>query len=185
MELFEDTWLGGFFFYGKDVPELIVRPKSGFDGAIPSGNSAAALALMRLAQLTANNEFFEHGFKTVKTFSNAMQTHALAMTQMLIAADFALGPRRQIVIAGSQNDQNTRQMVDIVHQKFMPRTVVMLRASDSYNSALCKINPYIRSQKTAGGKPVFYLCENFTCSKPLTEPDEVRLALENKEKQSV
>jgi len=178
IDLFEDFQLGGFFFYGKDAEELIVRPKSGFDGAVPSGNSAAALALMRLGTLTGKNEYFEHGWKTVRLFSNAMQTQAMAMTGMLMAADFAFGPRREVVIAGSERNQNTHQIMDIVHKVFMPRTVVLLRDEGSRDTALEKINPSVRFQKPIQGKPAVYLCENFTCGEPLTNPSDVHLALE-------
>jgi hypothetical protein len=179
IDLFEDPLHGGFFFYGKDAEQLIIRPKSGFDGAIPSGNSAAAMSLMRLAGLTGNNKYFEHGFKTIRLFSKAMQNQPMAMTEMLIAADFALGPRREVVIAGLQHNQDTGRIMDMVHSIFMPRTVVLLSADGSKNTALEKINPSIHLQQPIHGKSAVYLCENFTCGKPLTDLSEIERALES------
>lgn len=86
--LFEDKENGGFFLSGNDAEALIVRPKEANDGALPSGNSTAAMALIKLGYLMEDEEFIALGKKTLdsvgKEIENAYIYHAEAVRALLL-----------------------------------------------------------------------------------------------------
>ena len=83
--LFWDEEDGGFFFYGSDHEGLLIRPKEVYDGALPSGNSVAALQLLRLARLTGELEYEEKADSIFKAFSDQIQMYPFGHTYMLQA----------------------------------------------------------------------------------------------------
>ena len=88
LRLFWDDASGGFFFTAGDAEKLLVRPKEIYDGAIPSGNSIAALDLIRLGRLTMEKGFEAKAESLFKTFSNEISQNPNAYPQMLIAKNF-------------------------------------------------------------------------------------------------
>ena len=100
IERFWDERAGGFFLRGKDETPLIVPSKESYDGATPSGNSIAALVLLRLGRLTADERLESFGRRTLDAFAESLERAPSGSPQMLLAVDFALGPTKEIVIAG-------------------------------------------------------------------------------------
>ncbi|MCE5186803.1 MAG: thioredoxin domain-containing protein [Planctomycetaceae bacterium] len=165
--LFEDKEDGGFFFTGSDTDALIVRQKPRYDGALPSGNSIAAAALMKLSALTSRASYFEHARKTLSAFAADMQEHGSAMGQMLIAADFYIGPRQEIVIAGPWHDPAAAAFIHCLSGHFLPRAVRMLKTATSRDSLLNEINPSLRNLGLLNNVPAVYICQNYTCQTPV------------------
>jgi uncharacterized protein len=179
IRLFEDSEQGGLYLTGSDSETLVLRPKPIEDGAIPSGNSTAALVLMKLGLFTGQNRYFKEGQEILETFSQPLQQQGMGMCEMLIAADFALGPRREIVIAGATEDPQTLQYMVLTRDFFMPRSVILFHPPDQKGSGIEAVNPFISSQMPVRGKPAVYMCENYTCQSPLTTTISVRSALGN------
>ena len=73
-ELFRDEEHGGFFLYGKDAEQLILRPKESHDNVVPSGNSAMAMNFLRLSRLTGKSEFEEKAMEQFKFFGKNSET---------------------------------------------------------------------------------------------------------------
>ncbi|MHC4678247.1 MAG: thioredoxin domain-containing protein, partial [Planctomycetota bacterium] len=167
IELFADTEQGGFFLAGKDGEKLIARTKPGSDGAIPSGNSAAAFALLKLGRLMMNQEFTDHGVNVLETFSQQLEQSPAHSSLMLEALSLWLGPAREIVVAGSADAQDTRQMLEVVRGRFMPDAVVLFHDQGNAGSALETIVPFVKNQVAIGGKATAYVCENYACKKPV------------------
>jgi uncharacterized protein YyaL (SSP411 family) len=111
IRLFWDEERGGFFFTATDGEKLIVRQKEIYDGAIPSGNSLAALDLLRVGRLTMEKEFEKKAERLFNAFSAVIQQNPEAYVQILVALDFALGPSREIVIAGGESQGETRALL--------------------------------------------------------------------------
>jgi uncharacterized protein YyaL (SSP411 family) len=167
IELFADTEKGGFFLTGKDSEKLIARTKPSSDGAVPSANSAAAMALLKLGRLTMDQRFTELGGKVLDAFSQQLQLSPEYSSAMLRALDFQLGPTREIIIAGNTDKPGTQKMLQLIHEKFLPNTVVLLHESDKDNSAFYDIVPFVKNQTVIDGKTTAYVCENYTCNKPV------------------
>jgi len=167
IELFTDNGNGGFFLTGKDSERLIVRTKSGSDGAVPSGNSIAALALLKLGRLTMNQGFTAQGTKLLESFSEQLQRSPAYSSAMLTALNFWLGPTQEIVIAGNAEATDTKQMLKLLRSKFLPNAVVLLHEQDSGGSDIYKIAPFIKNQAVIDGRATAYVCENYICKRPV------------------
>jgi len=172
IELFADTETGGFFLAGKDSEELIARTKPGSDGAIPSGNSVAALVLLKLGRLTMDQHFTELGGNVLETFSQQLEQSPAYSSAMLSALDFRLGPAQEIIIAGNADAPDVKKMLKLIHGTFLPNAVVLLHEPDKADSALYKTVPFIKNQTAIDGKATAYICENYACKKPVNNVGE-------------
>jgi len=169
IELFADTKKGGFFLAGKDGEKLITHTKSSSDGAIPSGNSIAALALLKLGRLTMNQHFTEQGVKVLESFSQQLEQWPAHSSAMLTALNFWLGPTQEIVIAGNADSTDTKKMLKLVRSKFLPNSIVLFREQDNANSDIYRIVPFIKNQAVIDGKATAYVCEKYVCNRPVSK----------------
>jgi uncharacterized protein YyaL (SSP411 family) len=94
--LFGDEDAGGFYFYGNDVDRLIARPRTLADGAMPSGNSVAALNLLRLSRLTGEPRYRKIALRQMEFFARDVGRYPQAYTFFLTALQVALGPFREM-----------------------------------------------------------------------------------------
>ena len=152
VDRFWDEARGGFFFRAREEAPLIVRAKEPYDGATPSGNSAAALVLLRLGRLTADERLERLGQRALAAFAPQLQETPFACPAMFAAADFALGPAQEVVIAGDPAAPGTAAMARAVRERFLPRTVVVLHPDGP--------EPRLNGRTTA------YVCEHFVCALP-------------------
>ncbi|GBG55590.1 thioredoxin domain-containing protein [Sporomusaceae bacterium FL31] len=166
--LFWDAEHGGFFFYGLDSEALLARPKELYDGAMPSGNSVAALALQQLGRLTENDEVIQLAEQLVRGFAHEVKRHPKAYTFFLIAASYYLAAPQHIVIAGSGDMAETWSMLSNVGKKFLPNTVIMLNDSEQ-RDAISELLPHIIEQKAIDEKATAYICDTFACKPPITD----------------
>jgi uncharacterized protein YyaL (SSP411 family) len=167
IDQFWDGEAGGFNFTGKDHETLIARTKDFFDNATPSGNSVAADVLLRLAAILDRNDYREKAENVILAAGGLLKQYASGFGRMLAAVDFYVGPSKEIAIVG-----NPSVFLPILREQYLPRTVIAAGISD--NIALLQNRPMIDQ------KPTAYVCENFTCKQPVTDPTvfEQRLAFE-------
>ena len=180
VELFADGEAGGFFLAGKDSEKLIARTKPNSDGAIPSGNSIAALALLKLGRLTMSRNLEEQGVKVLDVFSAQLEQSPAYSSAMLEALSFSLGPGSEIIIAGNAEAADTRKMLKLVRSKFLPNVVVLLHDRDKADSLLYDIVPFIKNQTAIEGKATAYVCQNYACNKPVSSIGELEEMLETR-----
>ena len=173
VELFADGEAGGFFLAGTDSEKLIARTKPSSDGAIPSGNSIAALALLKLGRLTMNRHFEKQGGKVLAAFSAQLEQSGVHSSAMLEALSFSLGPGLEIIIAGSAEAVDTRKMLKLIRSKFLPNAVVLMHDQDKADSSLYEAVPFIKNQTVVQGKATAYVCRNYACNKPTNSVDEL------------
>jgi uncharacterized protein YyaL (SSP411 family) len=167
IELFSDSENSGFFLAGKDSEKLIARTKPGSDGAVPSGNSLAALALLKLGRLTMDEQFMEQGSKVFDAFSRQLERTPAYSSMMVMALDFRLGPTQEIIIAGKADSPDVKKMLELIHSTFLPNAVVLLHEPDNADSALYDTVPFIKNKTTIEGKATAYVCENYACKEPV------------------
>ena len=170
VRLFWDEKEGGFFFTGSDAERLLVREKVIYDGAIPSGNSMAALDLLRLGRLTFNKNWENKAEELFKAFGQELSSAPSAFAQALMALDFALGPSQEIVIAGQKDDGQTQAMLKSIYERFLPNKVVILRpAGEEQARAIIEAAPFVKGQQALEGKTTAYVCKNYTCEFPTSD----------------
>ncbi len=176
VELFADDESAGLYLTGKDSEKLIARSKPSSDGAVPSGNSIAALALLKLGRLTMDRDLERRGRSIIGAFSPQLDRSPAYSTVMLEALSFSLGPGSEIVIAGKTDDTDTREMLKLTHSRFLPNSVVLFHDQARADS-LYELAPFVKNQTAIDGKTTAYVCKNYTCGKPVTSLGELEQML--------
>ena len=143
------------------------------DGAEPAASSIAALNLLRLSQIHDDPKMAERAKKTIDAFGTILSQFPSGMPQMLVAVENSLGKPRQIVIAGKKDSPETKVLLKEVHRHFLPNTIVILADSNDGQKYLGERNEAIRAMSPRDGKSAAYVCENFTCKAPVTDPKEL------------
>ncbi|HEY7308863.1 MAG TPA: thioredoxin domain-containing protein [Gemmataceae bacterium] len=182
VDQFWDTADGGFFYTGRDHESLIARGKDPHDNAIPSGNSMAVTALLRLVKLTGRMDLQEKAETTLRLYRGLLGSHPLAAGQMLLALDFHLGPVQEIAIVGDLADADTRRVLRILNGSYQPHRVVALKTPDSDEKMLEETLPLLAGKPSQGPVTV-YVCRNFTCQAPLVGVEAVEAALTSPQRQ--
>ena len=169
-DLFADEERGGYFFTGTDGERLLTRAKEVYDGATPSGNSVAAMVLLKLSRLTGDGRYEARAEKLFRAFGGLVERMPSAHAQLLIALDFAIGPSREVVIAADRNDPRIMGILAAVRRPFAPNKVVVLRGAEGDGGSIHELAPYVAAQVARQGAPTVYVCENFACREPVTDP---------------
>lgn len=181
--LFFDEERGGYFSStGRDT-SILLRMKDDNDSAEPAASSVTASNLLRLAQLRGESRWRERAEKTIQAFNRQIGHFPSAMPQLLVALDLSLGHPRQIVIAGKREANETWQLVAAVHRHFVPNKILVLADGGEGQKFLGEKLEPLREMKSVNGKPTAYVCEDFTCKAPLTEPAELSALLSSKTQQ--
>jgi len=168
--LFFDEKNGGYFSTSGKDDSVFLRMKDDNDGAEPAASSVAALNLLRLSQFRDDKQMAERVRKTIDAFATTLSHFPSAMPQMLVALDYSLSKPRQIVIAGKKDAPETKALLKEVHCHFLPNTILLLADGSEGQKFLGDKNEAIRAMSLVKGKPAAYVCENFTCKAPVTDP---------------
>jgi hypothetical protein len=175
--LFYDEKNGGYFSTSGKDESVFLRMKDDNDGAEPAASSVAALNLLRLSQILDDQKMAERARKTIDTFATTLSHFPSAMPQMLVALDYSLSKPRQIVIAGKKNGSETKALLKEVHRHFLPKTILVLADGAEGQKYLGEKNEAIRAMSLVDGKSAAYVCENFTCKAPVTDPKQLAALL--------
>ncbi len=169
---FADEERGGFFTTSDDHEELIARRKDIDDHPIPSGNSAAAFGLLRLARLTGAQEYEQHAVSVFRLFARVAVRHPSAVGHLLRAIDFHLAPAREVALVAPSGADGLAELAQVVRSSFRPH-VVLAGGVEGVEQ------PELMRQRTAvEGRAAAYVCERFACRRPVTEPAELAHALD-------
>ena len=177
IDLFWDEAGGGFYFTGKENEALIVQSKEIYDGALPSGNSVAALNLVRLGRMTGNPDLEKKADELTRAFSKGIATYPVGHSQFLSALDFMVGPSFEIVIAGDPALKTTMAMIEIVHKMFLPNKVLLLRPEGEGSKRLSSLAPFVEALSPIDQQPTVYVCERYACKFPITDVENLKLAI--------
>ncbi len=173
--LFRDERASGFFFTGSDHEKLISRTKSGYDGAIPSGNAMAATYLLKLAEYTGSRDQASLAAETLRAFHAQMERSPSAFAQMLAAVDHYLGSKRELVVVGRANAEPTRQALRRLWGRFAPNLALVLLDPSATPPSTPLLEGKVPGPDPA--KPRFFLCEGYACQAPTDDLDAVETAL--------
>jgi uncharacterized protein YyaL (SSP411 family) len=159
---FEDREKGGFYSNDGADRSLVLRMKDDYDGAEPSGNSAAALLLVRLAAMTGERRFGEAAGRAFQAFAPRLRNAPHATPRMVVAYRESIGKARQIVFAGADRGA----LVAEAHRRFLPGTVLL----DSAHAP--------SPMPEVDGRAAAYVCEDFACRLPVTAAEDLARLLE-------
>jgi uncharacterized protein YyaL (SSP411 family) len=169
---FADPERGGFFTTSNDHEELIARRKDVDDHPIPSGNSSAAYGLLRLAALTGERSYAEHAESVFRLLGRVAKSHPQAVAHLLRAIDFSLSPVREVALVAPGDADGLSELAGVVRSQLRPHLVVAGGTEGSERPEL------MLERRAVGGRTAAYVCENFACQVPVTEPGELAAALE-------
>jgi len=171
IELFWDTERGGFFSTGRDHETLIVRPKEIIDGATPSPNGVASLLLQRLGIVTGEETFAKRGVETLRSGHVYMSQAPQVAGTLLSSLDFYLSRPKEIVVLGGGPGADLLRAE--VWNRFLPNKVVAGAASPPASAD----SPLLAGKTLLGGKATAFVCENYACQAPTTDPSELAAQL--------
>ncbi|MFQ5953089.1 MAG: thioredoxin domain-containing protein, partial [Candidatus Omnitrophota bacterium] len=179
LDFFWDEKEGGFFFTADGSEKLIIRHKDVYDGAIPSGNSFAALDLIRLSKITTEGSFDKKLEELLNAFSGAIRQMPSGYFQTLISLDFVLGPSREIVIVGEEDSEDTKNMIRMIYKKYIPNKVVIFRPTEKVKAEKAtSIIPDLKDWPQENNKTTVYVCTDYVCDLPVTSLEELENVLE-------
>jgi hypothetical protein len=166
---FQDKEAGGFWQSAAGAGDLILRIKEDYDGAEPSGNSVAMLALLRLSALTERREFREAAEQGLRLFSDRLKKMPQAVANMLLALDYVLEEPKRVVLAGEVNSVAGRELLRAAHAIYQPNKVVL--------ATVGPVEPFAKTLKAKDGRPTAYLCTGTACQPPTHDPAKLKQML--------
>lgn len=167
---FWDETNGGFFYTGNDHETLIARTKNPMDNAVPSGNSTAAMVLLRLGEMTGNAEYKEKAHQTFSAFSALISQMPSAFTHTLSAMDFHLSSPKEIVLS-AEDEEDLQTFQQALFSRFMPNKVVIYNTKQ-HRETVAELSAIVEGKQSIEEKTTAYVCENFTCQLPVTAVDD-------------
>ncbi|MBN1255303.1 MAG: thioredoxin domain-containing protein [Deltaproteobacteria bacterium] len=178
LQHFWDGEQGGFYFTADDADTILTRKKEVYDGAVPSGNSVAMLNLLRLARLTANPELDEKAAQISHACSPLVSQSPGAYTQWMVALDFARGLSYEVVIVGDPQADDTTAMLKVLRKAFVPNKAAILRPTSEEDPDITHLAEFTKGLSSLNNKATAYVCRNFRCELPTTEPQQMLRLLE-------
>jgi len=160
---FGDEERGGFYSTSDDHEQLIARRKEIGDHPIPSGNSAAALGLLRLEALTGERRYGEWADGVLRLFAKAAPRQPNAFAHLLRALDFRLATTKEVALIGA----DVSELATVVRDGYRPHVVLAGGREGG------ELPPILANRPTVDGNPTAYVCEHFSCRAPTTDADEL------------
>ena len=164
----------GFFDTSDDHEALILRTRETRDNAVPSGSAMAATALLKLTGLSADPQYSELARSMLESIQETAAEHPLAFGQWLIALDQATSVPRDIAILGDMNAPDTEALLRVCRTGYRPHLVVAVGTEETSEPVV----PLLRGRPQVGGKATAYVCRDFTCLRPVTQPSELDALLD-------
>lgn len=162
-ELFYEEAQGGFFLYAADGEQLISRPKEVYDGAMPSGNSAAALVLTRLARLTGEPQWLNLADKQLSFLGGHLERSPTGHSFALLAMAEFLGSSEELVVASATGDLPQ----ELLFQAEERHLAVVVKTPENAR-ALAGVAPFTEAYPIPEKGQVYYYCKNGACQAPVT-----------------
>ncbi|GAB1421101.1 thioredoxin domain-containing protein [Anaerolineales bacterium] len=160
----------GFFDTSDDHETLLIRPRELQDNAIPAANNILAKQLLRLFAYTANNTYYETAATYLQNIAIAAGEYPSAFSEALSAIHLLQFPLTEVAIIANPAQTETKQLLQRIYAAFLPSTILALSRRDQDESARI---PLLQNRKMLDSKATFYICHNFVCNLPLTDPDAV------------
>jgi len=172
VNVFWDESAGTFYDTGRRHQTLFIRPRSSYDSAVPSGSSAATLALLKIARITGKVDMERIAAKALQSMREDISRHPLGFCKWLCALDFYLSPPQEVAIMGPVSNKDTQALVRVLYGTWLPNKVAV--AFDPLDPAPITGLALLEGRRMIDGRPTVYLCERFTCRTPVTTPDALR-----------
>ena len=163
---------GGFFDVADDHERLVARPKDLQDNATPSGGAMASTVLLKLAALTGEGGYRSAAEAAIRQVAPFLERYPQAFAQWLVAADLAAGPITELAVVGDPAAPETRRLLGPARTRFRPRLVQAVAADPA-----ASVVPLLTARFALDGRPTAFVCREFACRLPVTEPEALEALL--------
>ena len=175
IELFWDETTGGFYDTGSDHEALVIRPRDVFDNAQPCGGSVASDVLLKLAVFTGNDDYAAKAAIPLRSLQEYMARSPGGTGHWLSALDFYISAVKEIAVVGPGNAPATEELLNTVRSQFLPNKVLMgydpsVLADAGQDSRGPTSYPLLEGRGMVDNQPTAYVCQNYVCQLPVTEP---------------
>ncbi|HEY0159925.1 MAG TPA: thioredoxin domain-containing protein [Thermoanaerobaculia bacterium] len=160
---------------GTSLPSTLRGVAAESELALPAPNSVAALNLLRLGELTDSAALRSRANAIFRTYAQSLNAQLPALSSALL---FAFSTPKQIVIAGDPSKAETKALLRIVHERFVPNRVLVVAAGGKAQEQLARYMPIVKEMGPIGGKATAFICEHYVCKLPTTSPEKVARLLE-------
>ncbi|MEO5762180.1 MAG: thioredoxin domain-containing protein [Vicinamibacteria bacterium] len=163
---------GGFYMTSRFNESLLLRHREGHDGATPSANGQAALALARLGVHWDRGSFRDAATKAMSAYGVAIEKQPRAFPTSLIVLDFLRHGPIELAVIGDSTDARTQALEAVIAATFLTQRVIARGDGVSPSS-----HPLLRGKTLVKGAPAVYVCRNYACDLPITDPDQLKARL--------
>jgi hypothetical protein len=178
-ELFWDESAGGWFSTTGTDPSVLVRMKEDYDGAEPSASSVSVSNLIVLAHLTGDDAFRERIDRTFGGAAARIASAGRSVPMMLAGLSAWHNGVQQVVLVGRGDDEAMKGLARVVAQTYLPFAVIVPVEPGPQQERLARLVPFIGAMSERDGRPTAYVCRDFTCQAPTTDPDELAAQLQS------
>ena len=175
---FLDVEGGGYFMTSDLAEKLLTRPKSLYDGATPSGNSLHMLNLLRLARLTGRTDLETQAMEIGKAYTAPLKRSPSNISQTLIALQLLYGKSQEVVVVGPIDHSETQAMLNLLQADFDPHRII-LHKEPANQDRLSELVPFTTEMHMLEDKPTVYICQNFTCDRPINSLSDLKTKMHN------
>ncbi|MEX1137023.1 MAG: thioredoxin domain-containing protein [Balneolales bacterium] len=161
-ESFYDEEHDAFYYTSENHEKLIVNSRDVFDNVTPSGNSAACMAFQRLGAISGDHGLQNIASKAIERLGEVMAEHGTVFGYLLQAAINQVEPSREIIVVGKDPLPFQKAWANY----YDPQSFFIM-GEDFQNSP----HPTLKGKKPLGSKATAYICRNFECKEPVSEPD--------------
>lgn len=176
IEKFYDTENGGFYDVTDAANDIILRTKESYDGAEPAGNSIQLLNMFKLGIITDNNDLTDKAVKSLELFYPDLEKTGFSSPQMMFALNFYMKSPKEIIISGDKYSPEFKELLKTINSRYIPNRVLLYA-----DEALGIISPFIQNITKGDAGNKVYICENYQCELPVSDPEKLWEALSNLE----
>jgi hypothetical protein len=170
-DLFADEAGGGWFSTTGDDPSVLVRMKEDYDGAEPSPTSVGTHNLLWLAHLTGDASWARRLDRALGVLGERASTLGRSVPMMLAALSTYHAGVQQLAIVGPPQHEATREFARVAAQGYRPFMVTVIVEPGEPQQRLALISPALGRMRMIGDRPTAYLCRDFVCEAPTTDPE--------------
>src|SRR6478735_8709175 len=173
---FDDPGSGAFFNTAKDSQALILRPREGYDNALPSANAVAARVLAKLACHLDKGDYRERAAGALRAYGKLVERAPRSFATSLSVVDFLLQSPVELVLAGVPGEAGYEALRKALGERYLPNAI-FAHVDPSRPDADAQGLPLVQGKTSVSGKAALYVCQNFSCAAPLLDVADLDSAL--------
>ncbi|MCF8261737.1 MAG: thioredoxin domain-containing protein [Melioribacteraceae bacterium] len=170
---FGDVGNGAFFISSKDTDDVPARTKEIYDGAIPSGNSVAAMNFLKLSRILGKPEFEVISEKISDYFSESIKKYPAGYTHLLASKLFTQYGSKELILVGDNHTINFNEIITTIREKYIPNKIVINLNKENIDE-LSGLAEYLANYPLEDKNTKLYICEDYKCNAPLENLEAIQ-----------